>query len=48
MNIQQVQQYKILLIGDDCLDVYQYGTVDHINVSGGGTIGDLVRKKFED
>ena len=22
--------------------------VDHIQVSGGGTIGDLVRKKFED
>ena len=48
MNIQQVQQYKILLLGDDCLDVYQYGTVDRINVSGGGTIGDLVRKKFEE
>ena len=22
--------------------------VDHIQVSGGGTIGDLIRKKFED
>ena len=22
--------------------------VDHINISGGGTIGDLVRKKFGD
>ena len=47
MNIQQVQQYKILLIGDDCLEVYQYGTVDRINISGGETIGDLIRKKFE-
>jgi D-beta-D-heptose 7-phosphate kinase/D-beta-D-heptose 1-phosphate adenosyltransferase len=26
-----IQQYKILLIGDDCLDVYQYGTVDRIS-----------------
>ena len=22
------------------------GTVDHINMSGGGTIGDLIRSKF--
>ena len=31
MDIQQLEQYKILLIGDDCLDVYQYGTVDRIS-----------------
>jgi D-beta-D-heptose 7-phosphate kinase/D-beta-D-heptose 1-phosphate adenosyltransferase len=30
-NIQQQTQFKILLIGDDCLDVYQYGTVDRIS-----------------
>jgi D-beta-D-heptose 7-phosphate kinase/D-beta-D-heptose 1-phosphate adenosyltransferase len=30
-NIQQQKQFKILLIGDDCLDVYQYGTVDRIS-----------------
>jgi bifunctional ADP-heptose synthase (sugar kinase/adenylyltransferase) len=28
---QQQKQFKILLIGDDCLDVYQYGTVDRIS-----------------
>ena len=28
---QQQTQYKILLIGDDCLDVYQYGTVERIS-----------------
>lgn len=28
---QQQKQYKILLIGDNCLDVYQYGTVDRIS-----------------
>ena len=30
-NTPQQKQFKILLIGDDCLDVYQYGTVDRIN-----------------
>jgi bifunctional ADP-heptose synthase (sugar kinase/adenylyltransferase) len=28
---QQQKQFKILLIGDDCLDVYQFGTVDRIS-----------------
>lgn len=31
MTIQQPRSYKILLIGDDCIDVYQYGTVDRIS-----------------
>jgi D-beta-D-heptose 7-phosphate kinase/D-beta-D-heptose 1-phosphate adenosyltransferase len=31
MVIQQQKQYKILLIGDNCTDVYQYGTVDRIS-----------------
>jgi D-beta-D-heptose 7-phosphate kinase/D-beta-D-heptose 1-phosphate adenosyltransferase len=30
-NTQQQTKYKILLIGDDCVDVYQYGTVDRIS-----------------
>lgn len=30
-NIQPQKQLKILLIGDDCLDVYQYGTVERIS-----------------
>lgn len=30
-NIQQQIKYKILLIGDDCIDIYQYGTVDRIS-----------------
>jgi D-beta-D-heptose 7-phosphate kinase/D-beta-D-heptose 1-phosphate adenosyltransferase len=30
-NTQQQKQFNILLIGDDCLDVYQYGTVDRIS-----------------
>jgi bifunctional ADP-heptose synthase (sugar kinase/adenylyltransferase) len=28
---QQQKQFKILLIGDNCTDVYQYGTVDRIS-----------------
>ena len=30
-NTQQRTKYKILLVGDDCEDVYQYGTVDRIS-----------------
>ena len=29
--IQQPKQFKILLIGDNCTDVYQYGVVDRIS-----------------
>jgi len=31
MDIQQQKQFNILLIGDDCLDMYQYGTVERIS-----------------
>jgi D-beta-D-heptose 7-phosphate kinase/D-beta-D-heptose 1-phosphate adenosyltransferase len=31
MNTLPLKQFKILLIGDDCVDVYQYGTVDRIS-----------------
>lgn len=30
-NIQPLQSFKILLIGDDCIDEYQYGIVDRIS-----------------
>jgi len=30
-SIQQQAKYKILLIGDNCIDVYRYGTVDRIS-----------------
>ena len=30
-NTQPQTKYKILLVGDDCEDVYQYGTVDRIS-----------------
>ena len=28
---QQQKQFRILLVGDDCIDVYQYGTVDTLS-----------------
>lgn len=31
MDIQQPKKFKILLVGDNCTDVYQYGTVDRIS-----------------
>lgn len=30
-HIQQQKQFKILLIGDDCKDIYQYGTIDRLS-----------------
>jgi D-beta-D-heptose 7-phosphate kinase/D-beta-D-heptose 1-phosphate adenosyltransferase len=30
-HIPQLKSYKILLIGDDCIDVYQKGTVDRLS-----------------
>jgi len=31
MNTQQQKSFKILLVGDDCTDVYRYGSVDRIS-----------------
>jgi D-beta-D-heptose 7-phosphate kinase/D-beta-D-heptose 1-phosphate adenosyltransferase len=31
MNTPQLRKYNILLIGDNCLDVYQYGTIDRLS-----------------
>lgn len=31
MNTQAQRKLNILLLGDDCLDVYQYGTIDRIS-----------------
>lgn len=31
MVIQQQKKFNILLVGDDCVDCYQYGTVDRIS-----------------
>lgn len=31
MNTQAQTKFKILLLGDNCVDVYQYGTVDRIS-----------------
>lgn len=31
MNTPQPKKYKVLLIGDNCEDVYRYGTVDRIS-----------------
>jgi bifunctional ADP-heptose synthase (sugar kinase/adenylyltransferase) len=30
-NIQQQRRFKVLLIGDNCVDVYRYGTIDRIS-----------------
>lgn len=31
MDTQPHQKYNVLLIGDNCLDIYQYGTVDRLS-----------------
>ena len=28
---QQQNQFRILLVGDNCTDVYQYGTIDRLS-----------------
>ena len=28
---QQQRQFKILLVGDNCKDIYQYGTIDRLS-----------------
>lgn len=30
-SIQQPKKFKILLLGDNCIDIYKYGTVDRIS-----------------
>ena len=30
-NTQQQKQFRILLIGDNCKDIYQYGTIDRLS-----------------
>lgn len=30
-NTQQPKQFRVLLIGDNCKDVYQYGTIDRLS-----------------
>lgn len=30
-NIQPLKKFKVLLLGDNCLDIYRYGTVDRIS-----------------
>jgi D-beta-D-heptose 7-phosphate kinase/D-beta-D-heptose 1-phosphate adenosyltransferase len=31
MNTQQAQKFKILLLGDSCIDIYQYGSIERIS-----------------
>jgi len=31
MDTQQPKKFNILLVGDNCIDIYQYGTVDRIS-----------------
>lgn len=31
MDTQQQKKFKILLVGDNCVDIYRYGTVDRIS-----------------
>ena len=31
MDTQQQKKFNILLVGDNCIDCYQYGTIDRIS-----------------
>ena len=47
-NIQQQKQFKILLIGDCCIDEYQYGTVDRISPEAPVPVFKLDTKTIKD
>lgn len=44
--IQPPTQYKIILIGDSCVDAYQYGVVDRISPEAPVPIFKLSRKEY--
>lgn len=43
-DTQQQTKFKILLIGDSCLDVYQYGTIDRLSPEAPIPVIKLTRK----
>lgn len=43
----QQKSYKILLIGDNCTDIYQYGTVDRISPEAPVPIFNLKRTEYK-
>jgi len=45
MDIQQQKQFKILLLGDSCIDVYQYGTIDRLSPEAPIPVIKLTRKE---
>lgn len=44
-NTPQPKKYKILLIGDNCVDVYQYGTVERISPEAPVPVFNFVREE---
>lgn len=44
-SIQQQAKFKILLIGDSCVDEYQYGIVDRISPEAPVPVFNVVRKE---
>lgn len=44
-NTQQQTKFKILLIGDSCIDVYQYGTIDRLSPEAPIPVIKLTKKE---
>lgn len=44
-DTQQQTKFKILLIGDSCIDVYQYGTIDRLSPEAPIPVIKLTRKE---
>lgn len=44
MDTQQQKKYKVLLIGDSCIDEYQYGTVERISPEAPVPVFKLIDK----
>lgn len=44
-NTQQLEKFKILLIGDSCIDEYQYGIVDRISPEAPVPVFNVIKKE---
>lgn len=47
MDIAQQKQFKVLLIGDSCIDEYHFGTIDRISPEAPVPVFKLVNKIFK-
>ena len=45
-NTQQQKKFEILLLGDNCVDIYQYGYVDRISPEAPVPVVSIKEERF--